>query len=215
MRRRLFVANLPSRCKSGLGVGPRSTPRCSSTCNSRFSPASPFCLAPLARRPPYWTASPKQEPGPDASPSLAFRCSARKAVDLPPRDRHVGYLFQTLALFPHMTVRQSISTGCARESIRAPCSVSEIAESFGIAGLFDRRQGYQGERQQVRGTGTERDRALLLDEPLTALDAVTKGASSTICAGGTIVMPFRSSMSLTSAGNCMRWEHVMVLDAGS
>jgi molybdate transport system ATP-binding protein len=100
-------------------------------------------------------------------------------IDLPARRRNIGYLFQTLALFPHMTARQNIGYGLA--SLDRPerdHRTSEIAESFGISELFDRRpaQISGGERQRValaRALVT-RPRALLLDEPLTALDAVTK-----------------------------------------
>jgi molybdate transport system ATP-binding protein len=100
-------------------------------------------------------------------------------IDLPARRRNLGYLFQTLALFPHMTARQNIGYGLASlDRSERDNRANEIAESFGISGLFDRRPSEisGGERQRValaRALVT-RPRALLLDEPLTALDAVTK-----------------------------------------
>ncbi len=100
-------------------------------------------------------------------------------LNLPPNRRQVGYLFQTLALFPHMSVEQNVRYGLATLSSEEQDSrVSDVLNSFRIAGLARRRPGEisGGERQRVALARTlvTRPRGLLLDEPLTALDAVTK-----------------------------------------
>jgi molybdate transport system ATP-binding protein len=100
-------------------------------------------------------------------------------VNLPPRRRSVAYLLQSLALFPHMTVEQNVQYGLAALNQRDRDARSgEVLESFRISSLLQRRPNEisAGERQRValaRALVT-RPRVLLLDEPLTALDAVTK-----------------------------------------
>jgi len=104
---------------------------------------------------------------------------SEKQLNVPTRQRNIGYLFQTLSLFPHMNVRHNIEYGLARLGERERETRStEIAESFGISGLLDRRPGKisGGERQRValaRALVT-RPKALLLDEPMSALDRNTK-----------------------------------------
>jgi len=96
-------------------------------------------------------------------------------VDLPPERRSVGLVFQEYALFPHLSVRRNVAFGGA-----SPTEVDELLERFGIAQLAAARPDAisGGERQRVALARAlaRRPRVLLLDEPLSALDAHTRGA---------------------------------------
>lgn len=100
-------------------------------------------------------------------------------VNVPANRRCVGYLLQSLALFPHMTVRQNVHyglQGLAKDEREARSN--EVLESFRIARFAERRPGQLsgGERQRaaLARTLVTWPRVLLLDEPLTALDAKVK-----------------------------------------
>jgi molybdate transport system ATP-binding protein len=96
-------------------------------------------------------------------------------VNVPAPHRRIGYVFQQLALFPHLTVAQNIAYGLAGlAKAEQQTRVAEVAASFRITNLLDRRprQISGGEQQRTalaRALVTNPD-ALLLDEPLSALD---------------------------------------------
>jgi multiple sugar transport system ATP-binding protein len=99
-------------------------------------------------------------------------------TDLAPRSRDIAMVFQSYALYPHMTVRQNIGYGLKVR--RAPKDeakrrVAEVAELLGLEELLDRRPAHLsgGQRQRVAmGRAIVREpKAFLMDEPLSNLDA--------------------------------------------
>jgi molybdate transport system ATP-binding protein len=100
-------------------------------------------------------------------------------TDMPVAERRLGYVFQNLALFPHLTVAQNVQYGIAkRPAEERRARMTAMLESFRVAHLIARKPTdlSGGERQRValaRSLVTN-PAALLLDEPLTALDHATK-----------------------------------------
>ena len=98
--------------------------------------------------------------------------------DLPPRDRDIAMVFQSYALYPHMSVFKNMSFGLEMRKMpkdEIAARVKEAAEILDITGLLDRRprQLSGGERQRVAmGRAIVRKpQAFLFDEPLSNLDA--------------------------------------------
>ena len=101
----------------------------------------------------------------------------RDVVGLPPYKRDVNTVFQSYALFPHMTVAENVAFGLERRRIgktERRSRVREVLELVDLAGREDRRpkqlSGGQQQRVALARAIVCNPRVLLLDEPLGALD---------------------------------------------
>src|SRR3989442_13441668 len=78
----------------------------------------------------------------------------RDVTDLPPRSRDIAMVFQTYALYPHMTVRQNMGYGLkARRAPKPEIArrVADVADLLGLADLLERRPAQLSRRQRQRG----------------------------------------------------------------
>ena len=107
-----------------------------------------------------------------------IRIEGRDVTDMPAQKRNVNMMFQDYALFPHMTVHKNIAYGLNRKGIKGDAATKKTRDALELVGLqdtFDRFPGQLsgGQRQRIalaRAIVRE-PKVILLDEPLSALDA--------------------------------------------
>jgi multiple sugar transport system ATP-binding protein len=107
--------------------------------------------------------------------------AGKRVNDLPPKDRGVAMVFQSYAIFPHMTVRENVAFGltiAGDDKATKDAKVAEAARILQMEHLLDRRpsqlSGGQRQRVAIGRAIVRKPKVFLFDEPLSNLDAALR-----------------------------------------
>ena len=111
-----------------------------------------------------------------------IRLDGRSIVALPPYQRDLGLVFQSYALFPHMSVTRNVAFGLEMRGVKGAALNQRVAEMLRLARLEPMAErlpkqlsGGQQQRVALARALAIHPRLLLLDEPLSNLDAALRG----------------------------------------
>jgi ABC-type Fe3+/spermidine/putrescine transport system ATPase subunit len=108
-----------------------------------------------------------------------IRLQGRSVVGIPPHRRNVGLVFQSLAAFPHLTVRENVAFGLRMQGVARPLIADKVDRMLDLvqlpprdfAGRFPRElSGGQLQRVALARTLVTEPAVVLFDEPMAALD---------------------------------------------
>ena len=145
---------------------------------------------------------------------------AEAGYHVPPEARGVGFVFQDYALFPHLTVARNVGFGLHRMPARERTDrVNEVLVQVGMQDLAEayphQLSGGMQQRVALARALAPRPRVMLLDEPFSGLDSVTKNhlyaAIRRLCADFALTLIIVSHDPLEAAALC---SHAAVLEQG-
>ena len=118
--------------------------------------------------------------GLDTPTAGTIRIAGRDVTHLPPAERGISMVFQSYALFPHLTVAENIVFGLRVRKVRdREARLARVAELLGLAQLLQRKpsqlSGGQQQRVALGRAIIAEQPVCLMDEPLSNLDAQLRG----------------------------------------